>query len=356
MLFGLFPALQASRGNLHGSLKEGTRGNSARRSLLRSALVVVQVALALVSLVGALLFVRTFQNLDSATTSASTRAPLMTMRFYMPGEAYERAGRQAAPRRGHRPPHRGAAGRAGGVRVELRAAQRRRRRRASVDHRRPAGPSRTSEPCISLIGVTPHFHRDAGRDAIVDGRDFTDAEGWSRSRFAIINETMAHALLAERAIRSARASGWRTTARQNDWFTVIGVAPDIKHVRHRSGGPDAAAAAYVPYAYQQTLNTGLTIRVAGEPASDHRRRPRREIRASDPNLPIFQVRTMEEVRRLGFWQYGLFGWIFGDDRRRRTAARLGRRLRRAVVLGLAAHRGDRRPRGARRRDAATCCG
>ena len=65
VLFGLFPALQASRGNLFESLKEGTRGNSVRRSLLRSALVVVQVSLALVSLVGALLFVRTFPNLDS---------------------------------------------------------------------------------------------------------------------------------------------------------------------------------------------------------------------------------------------------------------------------------------------------
>ena len=63
-LFGLLPALQMSRGNLHESLKEGTRGNSARRSLLRSALVVAQVALALVALVGALLFVRTFDNLD----------------------------------------------------------------------------------------------------------------------------------------------------------------------------------------------------------------------------------------------------------------------------------------------------
>ena len=44
LLFGLFPALQASRGDLHESLKEGTRGNSARRSLLRSSLVVVQVS------------------------------------------------------------------------------------------------------------------------------------------------------------------------------------------------------------------------------------------------------------------------------------------------------------------------
>ena len=64
MVFGLFPALQIVARQSARDLKEGTRGNSARRSLLRSTLVVVQVALALVALVGALLFVRTFANLD----------------------------------------------------------------------------------------------------------------------------------------------------------------------------------------------------------------------------------------------------------------------------------------------------
>ena len=88
VLFGLLPALQASRGNLVDSLKEGTRGNSVRRSPLRSALVVAQVSLALVSLVGALLFVRTFKNLDSYDVGFDPK-PLLTMRFYMPGETYD---------------------------------------------------------------------------------------------------------------------------------------------------------------------------------------------------------------------------------------------------------------------------
>src|SRR5204863_4609812 len=66
ILFGLFPALQVSRGNLHESLKEGTRGNTASRSLLRSTFVVMQVAFAAVSLVGAMLFVRSFRNLGTA--------------------------------------------------------------------------------------------------------------------------------------------------------------------------------------------------------------------------------------------------------------------------------------------------
>jgi putative ABC transport system permease protein len=70
------------------------------------------------------------------------------------------------------------------------------------------------------------------------------------------------------------------------------------------------SAAYVPYIYQQTLNTGLTIRVSGAPAT-FTAAVRNEIRSADANLPVFQVATMEDVRRLGFWQYALFGWIFG---------------------------------------------
>jgi ABC-type antimicrobial peptide transport system permease subunit len=66
----------------------------------------------------------------------------------------------------------------------------------------------------------------------------------------------------------------------------------------------------VPYSYQQTLSTGFTIRTAGKPAV-MTSAVRSQIRASDPNLPIALVRTMDEVRRLSFWQFALFGWIFG---------------------------------------------
>jgi hypothetical protein len=94
VLFGLLPALQASRGNLVDSLKEGTRGNSIRRSPLRSVLVVAQVALALVSPVGALLFVRTFRNLNLYDVGFDPK-PLLTMLFYMPGDTYEVADAKA---------------------------------------------------------------------------------------------------------------------------------------------------------------------------------------------------------------------------------------------------------------------
>jgi putative ABC transport system permease protein len=305
LIFGVFPALHASRGNLHESLKEGTRGNSMARSLLRSTLVVVQISLALVALVGALLFVRSFRNLDGYQLGFDPQ-PLMTMRIYMPGQIYE--AKDAKGQRVEDIMHRieslpgveaafasnmiPISGGGGGGRV--------------IIDGHPVEPGR--EPGISFTGVTPHFYRAMGV-GLLRGRNFTDSEGWSRTPVAIVNDTMA-----KRMWPNAEAVGGRFRMLDNqeaaDWFTVIGVAPDIKQDGINPNNSAARPAAYVPYSYQQTLSTGLTIRVHGDPASITSA-ARAQIRGSDPNLPIALVRTMDEARRLSFWQFGLFGWIFG---------------------------------------------
>src|SRR5439155_22792467 len=90
VLFGLAPALQASRGQLTETLKEGARGASggARHNKLRNALVVAEVSLSLVLLVGASLFVRTFVGLRHVPVGYDT-SRIMTMRFYLPGTRYD---------------------------------------------------------------------------------------------------------------------------------------------------------------------------------------------------------------------------------------------------------------------------
>ena len=305
LVFGLVPAFQAARGDVHESLKEGTRGNSIRRSLLRSSLVVVQMSLALVALVGALLFVRTFVNLDSYEVGFDTK-PMMTMRFYMTGERYEPqgakarrvedivkrieglAGVQAAFASSLVPIWGGGSG--GQVEIDGKPFM------------------QGSASRITFTGVTPHFYRTLGVP-VIRGRDFTDAEGWSRTPVAVINQTMASRHWAD-----GNAVGGRFRLRNDDdggeWFTVIGVAPDLELFGIDPSNSAPPAAAFVPYAYQQVLSTGLTIRVAGDPASITPA-ARAEIRASDPNIATYWIRTLEDVRRVSFWQYGLYGWIFG---------------------------------------------
>jgi putative ABC transport system permease protein len=303
VIFGLFPALQISRGNLHDTLKEGTRGNSVAKSLLRSTLVVAQISFALVALVGALLFVRTFWNLGAFNVGFDPK-PLMTMRFYLPGAIYEEPdaklrrvedivrrvealpGVRAAFASNFVPLSGGGGG--GTVIVEGRAVEKEERRG------------------ISVIAATPHFNSTIALP-IVEGRDFTDAEGWSHSPVAVINKQMKSQFWPSGDVIGRR---FKLDGPKEDWFTIIGVTPDINLYGVDPGNDQAPATAYVPFAYQQSLNTGLTVRVEGDPASVTSA-VREAIRASDPNLPMAQVRTMSELRRLQFWQYGLYGWIFG---------------------------------------------
>lgn len=305
LVFGLAPALQAGRLNLQEALRDGARGSgqSGRRARLRNGLVVVEVAMALVLLVGASLFVRSFLNLQHANPGFNT-GPLLTLRVYMTGEGYtapdQRARRvedivqrieslpqiEAAFASNFIPLASGGGG--GGVIIDGNAVE------------------RGEEPYIFLAGTTPHLQKTMGLP-ILKGRDFTDAEGISLTPVAVINDTMARKFWPD-----ADPIGRRFKLVQgepSDWFTVIGVSPDIWS-NNMNDDSAPLPGAFVPYRYAPTQNTGFTIRTVGDPAAVAAA-IRSAIRASDATLPMFSIRTMEEVRTMGFWQYRLFGYMFG---------------------------------------------
>ncbi len=305
LVFGLAPALQAGRLNLQEALRDGARGSgqSGRRARLRNGLVVLEIAMALILLVGASLFVRSFLNLQHANPGFDT-APLLTLRVYMTGQTYASADQRVQRiddivRRIESLPQVEAAfasnfiplsagGGGGGVIIDGKAV----------------APG--EEPFIFLAGTTPHLQKTMAVP-LVKGRDFTDAEGMSRTTVAVINETMAKKFWPD-----ADPIGRRFKLAQGepaDWFTVIGVSPDIWRNNMDDDRPQLPGA-FVPYPYAPTQNTGFTIRASGDPAA-LTASIRGEIRSSDPALAIFAIRTMEEVRTTGFWQYRLFGYMFG---------------------------------------------
>lgn len=304
LVFGLAPALQAGRLNIQEVLRDGARGsgNSGRRARVRNGLVIVEVAPTLVLLVGASLFVRSFLNIQSANPGFDT-APLLTLRFYMTGDAYAQdqqkqqrvedlvrrieglPGVAAAFASNFIPLDAGGGG--GSVIVDGRAV--------------PLG----EEPAIGFTGVTPHLFKTMGL-TLIRGRDFTDAEGASRSAVAVIDETMAGKLWPGADPVGARFRLVETEPAE--WFTVIGVAPNLRQDDMDDDTPPFPSA-YVPYPYGPTANTGVTIRAASNPAG-LTAAVRNEIRASDPGLAIFNVRTMEDLRTMGFWQFRLFGYMF----------------------------------------------
>ncbi len=165
-----------------------------------------------------------------------------------------------------------------------------------------------AQTSVAFAAVTPHFFKTLNVP-LLRGRDLTDAEGWSRSSLAIINEAMV-----KRYWPTGEPLGARIhiigLGDDTDWFTVIGIAPNLKVNGINPDQVDPPAEAFVPYIYQQTLSTGLTIRVAGSPASITSA-VRAALRSADPNIPLYQIRTMDEVRQLSFWEFGLYRWIFG---------------------------------------------
>src|SRR5262245_45874630 len=305
IIFGLAPALQAGRLNLIDTLRDGARGSgqSGRRARARHALVIIEVALALVLLVGASLFVRSFFSLQDARVGFDT-SPLMTLRFYMTGESYatDRSriqrvddivrrveslpGGQSASASNFIPFGGGGGGGA-----------------AIVDGRTVA---RKEEPQVGFTGIRQDFFRTIGI-ALLNGRGFTDAEGMSRTPLAVINETMARKLWPEKEAIGGRFH--LAGVEPIEWFTVIGVAPDIRDVGVRDDAPPLPVA-YVPYPYGATATAGLMIRTSATPTGITSA-VREAIRASDPTVPLFDIRTMEDLRTGTFWQYRVFGQMFG---------------------------------------------
>ncbi len=300
LVFGLAPALQVSRGHLRESLMEA-RGSASgsRRNRLRSTLVIAEVALSVVLIVGASLFVRSFMQLQRASGGFDT-GPLLTQRFYMSGDRYATddamttrvedivrrveslAGVEAAAASNLIPLHSG--GDEGPIEIDGRP--------------RPPG----EEPRLFYAGVTAHFFRTLGL-SLVQGRDFTAREATTRSRVTVINRSMA-----ARYWSVDQAIGQRFRLLPSDeWLTVIGVIPDIQN--DLMSEELQVPAAYLPYPYMVVPNNGLLVRTAGNPAT-FSAAVRQAIRDSDPGLPVFNVATMEKVRRLGFWQDRLFGWMF----------------------------------------------
>ncbi len=300
ILFGLAPALQAVPQDFHGTLKEGGRGagGSVRRNRLRSGLVVAEIALALTLLVVTALFLRSFLKLQNGDVGFST-ARLLTMSVFLPGAGYEEEGPKVR-------------------RVEdlirrLEALPDVESVAASITIALSGGGSegslelqgrpfvRGEEPTLDWTGVSPGFFRVLGVP-IVRGRALTEREGMERSAVALVNETFA-----KQFFPSSEVLGQRfriQEEREMGWITIVGVVPDFRVFGASSRRTPPVA--YLPFPYLALRAVGLTIRTRHDPAQVTSQ-VRKEIRASDPELPVYRVLTMEQVRQQNFWQYRVLG-------------------------------------------------
>lgn len=301
LVFGLVPALRASRPDVSASLKDtaaGAGGGHAR-GRLRQALVVGQVALSLVLLVCAALFLRSLSRAHTIDPGFSMRQGVIAAIDLLPNGYdaqrgvvfYEQLLADVREIRGV-----AAATVSSAVPLDLNSSD----MGVKVDGYVPADGEQMD---AYYNRVAPDYFQTLGV-AIVRGRaiDARDVEG--RELSIVINETMARRYWAGRDALGGIVRFGSGPAR------VVGIARDGKYGRL---GEAPRNYIYVPVYQYFRPDVLLQVRTAGEPAAII---PaiQEAVKRLDPNLPLFDVRTMEEhlelsvfVPRLGGLLLGLFG-------------------------------------------------
>jgi len=305
VIFGLAPALSATGPHLLSPLREGAGAASGRvQRRVHSALIVVQMALALVLLAAASLFVRTYVG-QRAIGLGYDPSRLMTFRVYFAGTGYDApetriqavdriaASLQSLPSAYASTvtdlvPLDDQGGSDAQVLIEGRASE--------------AG----REPTVHYAGVAGQWLETFDL-RLVAGRTFYDYELTRDAPVALVNAKLAATFWpGENAI--GRRFRFADEA-ANPWFSVIGVVPDIRTVK-LDESEATPPTAYVPHRFISTRNYGIVVRSRHEPGSvvpD----VRAAVRGVDPSLALFDVYPMEQVRWLSYWMYVMWGTMFG---------------------------------------------
>jgi len=284
LIAGALPAWHLVREDPAEPLKEGGRSPVSLKRRLRFGLIIAEVALTSLLLVGAGLTLRSFQSVLSQPAGIETNNRL-TFRLGLPGARYQ--GPESAARfyseleaRLSAEPLITAAG--GTMLPPLTGMD---GRRGVVIENREVGPGDGPTRAHPRV-VTANYLKAIGA-RIRDGRAFLPSDAETSVMVAIVNETMAKRYWPGQSPLGKRV---RFTD-QEAWREVVGVIGDVKH-----WGLDAAVnpELYVPNSQFPTFALTWVLSTNGDPLALV---PiaQRHVRELDSNLPLFQVRIMEEV-------------------------------------------------------------
>ncbi len=285
VLFGMIPALQASRPDLNDALKEGSRGSTGARSrTLRNVFVVTEVALALVLLIGAGLMIRSFMQLQSVETGFNPEN-VLTMRAQLPKKKYAEPHqivdffKQAQDRIAAVP----------GVQAVGAISYLPLTGPAARDGFKIVGqpePAPGQEPGVEVRVITPTYFQAMGipllKGRLLDERDGKD------SRVLLINETMAKKYFPNQDPVGKRIE---VTWGDGEIDEIVGVVGDI---REGALNKEPETAIYWPHPREPYSGMALVVRTSGD-ATRFGTTVAKEIRALDPEQPVADVRTMKQV-------------------------------------------------------------
>ena len=301
VLCGLAPALEATKHNLNEGLKEGSTSTTTglRRNLLRSGLVVGEVALSLLLLIGAGLMLNSFARLVTLNRGfqpdhllvakldfsisgyttwvrSTTTRPQVTLQALLQSlqaqPDVQAVAAVSALSRNTEPPRQG---------IVLEQGQ----------------PSET--PRANFQGITPDYFRAMGI-ALLQGRPFTEHDVLDAPSVVIINQTLARRYFSDdnpvgkRLAMEGRTPGQPAGPRNppaSPWSEIVGVVGDTKKLNLLA---ETVPEVYVPY-WQYPMQTPELIVRTDAPLERAVATIRNEIKTLNPNLPAASIQAMDAL-------------------------------------------------------------
>jgi putative ABC transport system permease protein len=289
---GLLPLLRGSGINLTSALKEGGQSSTSgdARNRMRSVLVVVELALSLVLLTGAGLLIRSFYRLSKVEPGFEANN-VLTLRMQLGGASYgEPTQRRAFYDRMLQQLEAIPGVQEAGVTTQLPLTGQGTQFSFSLEGQPPLSAAHLPQAAFRV--VSSDYFRTLGVP-LMQGRTFTSQDTAEAQAVSVINQTMAHRFWpGQEAVGKRFKIG--SSDSPNPWMIVVGVVGDVRQTRM-----DQALIPEMYVSYQQdkrffAIPRDLAVRTAGDPLNVFAA-VRSEIWKLDKDLPLFRVRTMNEV-------------------------------------------------------------
>ena len=310
IVFGLAPALYVSRTSVSEVMKDGGRSGSAGMRARRwtTGLIVAELTLTLVLLSGAGLMIRSFMNLYQMDIGVDT-SRLVSMQLIFPTRTY--ASLESRALFLHRLDERlnGITSIAGASSTNYLPFAGASQRRFEIDGR--ADMTGEQRPLVGMVAVGSKYF-DALGVSMLRGRAFTSTDGEPGREAMIVNQR-----LAEMHFRGEDPVGKRIRLINDGNIpgapkfyaaTIVGVSPTI---RQRSYERDPDPVVYITHGQNalMAMSVNLIVRARDNPVAVTSLL-RQEVSAMDPDVPVTNIRTMDEILARNRWPQRTFGTMF----------------------------------------------
>lgn len=288
IIFGLAPAMQASKVELTEAMKEGGRASSSSgRSRLRNALVIAEIAVAIVVLVGAGLLLQSFRNLQQVDLGYDT-GNVLTASVEIPDTQYPKQEQAAAFYTG--------------LMEKVKALP-------GVESASAITPLPLSGDTFSITfevegrnipkGELPNAHFrviseeyfSTMKIPLLAGRDFAASDGAASQPAVIINEAFAQKHFPGEVPLGKHLKPGISMGGEMKWYEIVGIVKNVKH--RQSLSRDYEPEYYFPHRQLSFGNMNLVVRTKNDPRALVGAL-QNEVSSLDKNVPLYRPKTLEQ--------------------------------------------------------------